>query len=228
MRDLVEAALSFPTVVFTITTIFFFGFWVVATLLGAGVNALDDLDFDFDTDVDADLDVDVDADVDVDSDGSGGLLRSALAFLGITGMPILISVNLLSIFSWLTSLIMMTIIGDVSGGAAVIVGLLVLGGSFLGGGFVTGRIAHRFAHVFVPTLAIRRRHLVGSACTITTQHVTAEFGQAEVRDDEGGSLIVQVRCAKANDLGAGDRALIFDLDADSGVFQISPDKSLAP
>lgn len=229
MREFADVALSFPTAVFTISTIFFLGFWVVTTLLGAGVNALDDLDFDLDAEVDVDVDLDTDVDTDLDADGDGGgFLRSALAFLGITGMPILISINLLSIFSWLISLIMMTIIGDVSGGVAVLVGLLVLGGSFLGGGFFTGRIARRFAHVFVPTLALRRRQLVGSACTITTQTVSAEFGQAEVRDDEGGSLIVQVRCAKANELGAGDRALIFDLDADTGVFHISPDKSLAP
>ena len=45
---------------------------------------------------------------------------------------------------------------------------------------------------------------------------------------EGGSLIVQVRCTKFNDLTSGDRALIFDLDRDSGEFQISPDRSLAP
>jgi len=109
-----------------------------------------------------------------------------------------------------------------------LVGVPVLLGSFLFSGFVTGRIARKFAHVFVPTLALRRRQLVGSTCTITTQKVTADFGQAEVRDEEGGSLIVQVRCPKTNDLTSGDTALIFDLDTDSGVFTISPDKSLAP
>ncbi len=226
MREFLDTAFSFPTVVFTLSTIFFLGFWVVSTVLGAGMNSLDDLDFDFDSDVDVDVDFDAETDLDVEGDGS--ILRGALEFLGITGMPLLISVNLLSLFSWFVSLVAMTVLGGPNSAISWLVGIPVLIGSFLVGGFVTGRIAKKFAHVFVPTLAIRKRQLVGSACTITTQRVTADFGQAEVRDDEGGSLLVQVRCAKANELGAGDRALIFDLDADTGVFQISPDASLAP
>ena len=58
--------------------------------------------------------------------------------------------------------------------------------------------------------------------------MTGTFGQAEVRDAEGGSLIVQVRCDKANDLASGDRVLIFDLNKQTGEFHVSPDRSLAP
>ena len=225
MREFLDTAFSFPAVVFTVSTIFFLGFWVVSTLIGAGMNSLDDLDLDFDSDVDADFD----ADTDLDLDGEGsGILRGALEFLGVTGMPLLISINLLSLFSWVFAMIAMTILGGPDSAISWLLGIPVLIGSFLLGGFLTGRIARKFAHVFIPTLAIRKRQLVGRACTITTQRVTADFGQAEVRDDEGGSLLVQVRCNKANELGAGDRALIFDLDAESGVFQISPDKTLAP
>jgi len=230
MGEFLDTAFSFPTLIFTVSTIFLLGFWVVSTVLGAGMNSLDDLDFDFDSDVDVDVDfdsLDTDGDVDLDSDG-GGVLRGALEFLGITGMPLLISLNLLSLFSWFVSLVAVTLLGGPDSSISWLVGFPVLIGSFLAGGFATGRIAKKFSHVFIPTLALRQRELVGSVCTITTQRVTAEFGQAEVRDEEGGSLLLQVRCSKTNDLTAGDRALIFDLDVDSGVFQISPDTSLAP
>jgi hypothetical protein len=227
MREFLDTAFSFPAVVFTVSTIFFLGFWVVSTVIGAGMNSFDDVDFDFDSDVDVDVDFETDPDLDADSDG-GGLLRGALEFLGITGMPLLISINLLSLFSWALTMIGMTLVGGPNGTIGWVLGIPVMIASFLVAGFATGRIARKFAHVFVPTSAARRREFVGSICTITTQHVTAVFGQAEIRDDEGGSLIVQVRCSKDNDLGAGDRALIFDLDTVSGVFQISPDKSLAP
>lgn len=220
MSDVVDLAFSLPTVIFTITTIFFLGFWVITTVLGAGVDALDDFDLDFDADIDAD--------VDLESSGSNGLLQGALEFLGIAGMPVLLALNLISLFAWVMSMIVMAAAGEVSGGAAVATGLLVFAGSFLFGGFVTGRIAQRFSHVLVPTFALKRRELVGKSCVLTTQRVSADFGQAEVRDDEGGSLIVQIRCTKENELGAGDRALIIDLDADGGVFHISPDPSLAP
>lgn len=226
MREFVDTALSFPTMVFTITTIFFLGFWIVTTLIGAGVNSLDDFDFDFDSDADIDVDLDADVDLDVEGDSSNGLVRSALEFLGIAGMPILISVNLLSLFAWFISMVLVTVLGG--GTLAWLLSIPVLIASFLIGGFLTGRIAKRFAYVFVPTTAARNKQFVGSGCTITTQRVTTNFGQAEVRDDEGGSLIVQVRCPKDNDLTAGDRALIFDLDSATGFFQVAPDKNLVP
>ena len=74
---------------------------------------------------------------------------------------------------------------------------------------------------------IQRVHDQVRDASAFTDRVTAEFGQAEVRDDEGGSLLVQVRCRHDNDFRSGDRALIFDLDRDTGEFQISADRSLA-
>lgn len=229
MQDFLDIAFSFPTVVFTVSTILFLGFWTVTSLIGAGADAFEDLDFDFDADTDIEIDPGIDTDLDV-SGGSGGsnsLLRSALEFLGITNMPLLLALNLESLFAWLTSVILMTILGGADGFLGGIVGIGVLIVSFLAGVFVTTRIGRRWAHVFRPTHALRQRELVGSVCTVTTERVSGEFGQAEVRDAEGSSLIVQVRCTKENDLTSGDRALIFDLDTDSGVFTISPDKSLA-
>lgn len=213
MQNVIDTAVSFPAVIFTVSTLFFLGFWVATTLLGAGINSLDDFDFDFDGD----------ADTDVSSENSGGLLRASLEFLGITGMPILLALNLLSIFGWATIMVAMTVVGD---GRGPLVGALLAVGAFLIGGFVTGRIAERFDNVFIPTPAIRRQQLVGRVCTITTTKVTATFGQAEVRDDEGGSLVIQVRSDEANALGAGDRALIFDLDREAGVFQVSADTGI--
>ena len=226
MREFLELAFSFPSVVFTVSTLLLLGFWLVSTFAGAGMSALDDFGFETDVDLDVDLDVDTDVDVSVDSD-SAGLLRGALDFLGITGMPLLIALNLLSLLSWVFAMVAAVILRGSDNSVPVLLAIVVLLASFLLAGFLTGRFARRLSHVFVPTLAARRKHFVGSACTITTQRVTTDFGQAEVRDEEGGSLIVQVRCAKSNDLQAGDRALIFDLDASSGVYHVSPDKSLA-
>ncbi len=217
MQDVIDTAVSFPAVIFTVSTVFFLGFWLATTLLGAGINSLDDFDFDFDGD--ADLDVDAE----VSGENSGGLLRASLEFLGITGMPILLALNLLSIFSWATVMIALTLVG---GDANPLVGLLFAVGAFLLGGFITGRIAKRFDNVFLPTPAIRREQLVGRMCTITTTKVTTTFGQAEVRDDEGGSMVIQVRSEGENALSTGDRALIFDLDRDEGVFQVTADTGL--
>lgn len=221
MDDFFDIAFSLPTVVFTVSSILFLGFWMLTSLIGAGADAFDDLDIEFDADTDIELDAGGDA------TSSSGVVRSALEMLGITHMPLLLALNLESLIAWLMSMIFMTIFSGVDGILGGIVGLAVLIVSFLIGVMITTAIGRRWAHVFRPTYALRQRELVGSVCTITTGRVTADFGQAEVRAGDGGSLIVQVRCAKENDLTSGDRALIFDHDITNGVFSISPDKSLA-
>lgn len=219
MQDFLEIAFSFPTVVYTVLSIFLIGFWTVTTLVGAGADALEDFDFD--------LDAETDVDVEVSGESSVGLLRTALEFLGVGNMPLLLALGLESLVAWLTSIILVTVIGDISGLAGTIVGVLILIGSLLLGVVVTTYIGRRYAHVFQPTYAAKQREFVGSICTITTDKVTADFGQAEVRDDEGGSLLLQVRCRHDNDYRSGDRALIYDLDRETGEFHISADRSLA-
>lgn len=221
MSEFTNNLVSFPAVIFTVSSLFFLGFWVVTTLIGSGFDSLGELDLDFDTDVDVDLDVDGGADL--DSDSGSGFLRSAMEFLGITGMPILLALNLLSIFAWALSMIAMTVIGEVSGTSRLLIGLVVAAASLVGARFLTNRIATRLEPVFIPTRALRRGDLVGSTCTVTTLKVTDTFGQAEVRTAEGDSLVVQVRCDEANELTAGSRTLIFDVDEDSEIFRVSAD-----
>lgn len=242
MGQFIDIIFSFPTIVFTISTVILLGFWTVMALFGAGMNALDDLDFDFDMDTDIEVDAGVgetDLDLDagtgeadagemVDSSGGGGLVRSLAHLLGLTSMPLLLALNLESLFAWLTSVVATAVLGHSDGTIALLGGLVILVASVAVGVAVTRAIGAQFAYVFTPTRALRQSELVGAVCEITTQRVTADFGQAEVRDAEGASLIVQVRCAKPNDLSSGDRALIFDLDSETGLFSVSPDRSLAP
>lgn len=226
MKDFLDIAFSFPTVIFTVASIFLLGFWTVTTLIGAGADALDDLDLDFDTDTD----VDVDVDTEIEPSGDANILRGALKFLGVTGMPLLIGLNLFSLGAWFTSVVAISALDPVglSGAARTIAGFVVLILAVLVGSAITRLVGRRFAHVFKATYAHKQREFVGQIATITTSSVSATFGQAELRDEEGASLIVQVRCAKSNDLTTGDRALVFDLDPETGEFQVSPDTGLAP
>lgn len=218
METFVDTALAFPTVVFTVLLVVSLGVWLVSTVFGAGFDALD-----------IDLPGDVDADVDVDGGEGGGLLRGAFDLLGITGMPVMLGLVLVSLTGWVASMLVMgTVFSDVDGLTLVVVGVAVLIASLVVASLVTGVVNRRYSHVFVPTLAMRNRDLVGRVCTVTTQRVSATFGQAEVRDDEGGSLLVQVRCQADNDLTAGDRVLIYDLESADGTFMVSPDRSIVP
>ena len=222
MQDFLESAFAFPTVIYTVLSIVLIGFWTLTTLIGAGADAFEDVDFDFDADTDVDLDVDVSGGAE-----STGLVRSALEFLGVGNMPLLLALGLESLLAWLTSIILVTLVGDVTGATGTVVNIAILIGSLLLGVWATTWFGRRYAHVFRPTHAAKQREFVGSVCTITTDKVTEGFGQAEVRDDEGGSLLLQVRCRHENDFRSGDRALIYDLDRETGEFHISADRSLA-
>lgn len=224
MSDFFDIIFSFPTVIYSVTTVVFVGFWTITTLLGVGADALDGLDFD--VDLDADLDVDVDADLELGAEA--GLLASALNFMGLTRVPLLLGLSLLSLFAWLASALAIAVLGNPSGAAGTVIGIAIFIAAFLVGVVATNVIGKRLEGVFKSGDSLKNRDLVGTTCQITTSKVTGDFGQAEVRTEDGGSLIVQVRCAKPNELGVGDHALIFDLNNVNGVFQIAPDRMPAP
>lgn len=234
MQDFIEIATSIPTVVFSVLLTISLGFWIVMSIFGVGADALGDFDVDLDVDVDVDLDVGGGDSLDVDSGDigasgdAGGALGSVLNFLGITSMPLLIGLNLFLLFAWMASMIAMTVLNGLGDTGRLIAALPVFVAAVFVGSSITRSIGRRFQHIFRPTQALRHSHLVGSICTITTQRVSSDFGQAEVRDEEGGSLIIQVRCGRSNDLVAGTRALIIDLDRERGTFELSPDPGLVP
>ncbi len=227
METFLTNVVSFPAVIFTVTSWLFLGFWVATTLLGSGFDAFGDVgDFEIDVDSSTELSTDTDLGGDIDTEvdaSSSGLVRSAMEFLGISGMPLLLALNLLSIFAWAISMIALIFMDGLEGTGRFGAGVAVFFGALWLAGQLTGRIGGRLEPVFIPTRALRRGDLVGSICTVTTLKVTDSFGQAEVRTAEGDSLTVQVRCDDANELTAGSRTVIFDVDQDSEVFLVSAD-----
>ena len=87
---------------------------------------------------------------------------------------------------------------------------------------MAGRVGNVLLPILVQTKHIRRRDLIGRLCTVQTGRVDANFGQAEVVDDERSTHLIQIRCEVDNDLRTGMRALIVDVD-DDGRFVVSPD-----
>ena len=121
----------------------------------------------------------------------------------------------------------MEIIGSRTTWVLASLGLIVFVVSLLVGLVLAGFLAKPLAPLFVAEPAQKRADFVGRMCVVRTQKVTSSFGQAEVTDKEGATLLVQVRCDEPNDFGAGDEAIIFALDDDAEVFQITRDQDLA-
>lgn len=207
MSDFLDAIVAWPTVVFTVLVGVSFGFWIVSTVLGFGLDSLD---------------IDVDGDV----DGDSGSFGSFLDVFGLAGVPIVITLSLASLIGWFTSLVIMEIIGSRTTWVLASLGLVVFVVSLLVGLVLAGFLAKPLAPLFVSVPAQKRADFVGRTCVVRTQKVTSSFGQAEVTDAEGATLLVQVRCDEPNDFGAGDEAIIFALDDEAEAFQITRDPDL--
>jgi len=151
--------------------------------------------------------------------GFGGLQRA----LGLGGVPITVAVSLVIAFAWFSALA-----GDQlrQGGNG---GLLLLGAT--AGGWLGARVLvwplRRIMPAPVPPPS--RRDFVGRACVIRTGRVGPDFGQAEVRAEDGAAAIVQVRQSTeeargvGSTLTAGAAALIYDYDAEGEFFRVMPD-----
>ncbi|MEM9520096.1 MAG: hypothetical protein AAGA37_12300 [Actinomycetota bacterium] len=207
MSDFFDAIVAWPTVVFTVLVGVSFGFWLVSTLIGFGLDTLD---------------LDADGDLDADS----GSFGSFLDVFGLAGVPIVFTLSIASLFAWITSLVIMEIIGSRTTWVLVALGAIVFVGSLLVGLLLAGLVAKPLAPLFVTEPAQKRADFVGRTCVVRTEKVTDAFGQAEVTDSEGATLLVQVRCDEPNDFGSGDEAIIFALDDEAETFQITREPDL--
>lgn len=196
MADFVDSAVSFPAVIWTVALGVSVGYWLLSTALAG------------------------DGDVEVDAEG-GGFSSGVADALGLGHAPISIVVTILSAIGWLVTMLAVSAVGSTS--AAVGVGLLIA--SLLVAAPVTGRLSRVLAPLFADNQGIDRDHLIGRICTVRTGRVDADFGQAEVIDAEGAAHVIQARCLRANELTAGSKALVVDVEA--AVFIIDPDLSWA-
>ena len=213
MSELIEIALSFPTVVFTVLVLVSVGYWLVSAMFGFAGDVAAELDID--------ADFDIDGDTDFGSDVAGGsLIASSIAgTMGLHLVPVSVSLTVLSLAAWLASVAAVVLLdGRITGWLVVLLALAI---PFYLGMLVAGRVARWISPVFATQRAERHDDLIGRIATIHTGRVDASFGQATVRNNKGDEHLIQVRCSVENDLKAGDRALLVDVD--DGVFTISTD-----
>ena len=197
MEEFVEAATEFPTVLFTVALAGSLLFFTLTSLLGFGADGLE-----FEAEV-----------------GGDDLFSN----LGLAGVPIAVTATLVSLFSWFASFLMMSLVGDRSNSLLIVIGIVVIVVSVIVGTLAASIVSRPVSKVFTAGAGRKRGDLSGQLCTITTLKVTDSFGQAEVADPGGGSLLVQVRCHAENELTSGDQALIFDHDTGTDTYLVSAD-----
>ncbi|HEX8344598.1 MAG TPA: hypothetical protein VF657_07600 [Actinoplanes sp.] len=196
MGGFFEAALSFPTVLFTPLLVVVVGYWLVVIAGGA------------DSDTGAGDGGSGDGD-----GGSGGAGDGVLAVVGLGGVPPAVVLSLLIAFAWF---------GSLAGSQLPAPRFLVLAAALAAAWIVT-RLAVLVLRKALPTGAEpSRADFVGLTAVVRTGRVTATFGQAEVHAPDGSSALVQVRQAGNDDLRGGTVALLYDFDADGEFFWVVP------
>ncbi|GAA4896847.1 OB-fold-containig protein [Streptomonospora salina] len=211
MNGLLEASLAFPTVLFSFLLLVVVGYWLFVVL---GAVDTDILDFD------AELD-----------SGSAGGLGGALGAVGLGGVPVTVVLSLMIAVAWFVSLVGTVLIDSLSDTSPLMIalGLVVLVAAVVIAWGVTSAIAMGVRAFLPPERQSRGADFVGRTCVVRTGRVDRDFGQAEISAGEGSSSLIEVRTIGDERLTSGSTALIFDYDADAGVYRVTPfDSALDP
>ncbi|MFZ2266426.1 MAG: hypothetical protein WAV95_02500 [Azonexus sp.] len=200
MTSFYDAAISFPTAIYTTLLGVVMVYWLLA-LVGI-------VDFES-TNLDIDSDLHADAHVDEISD-----LASYLVALGLNGVPFSVVFTLLTVFAWTTTclaamwllpLVPTTLLRTVAG-------LGVLLGGFALALPLTARMIRPMRGLFVTHTAMSNAALVGQTCRVLTSSVDEKFGRAEVAT-RGAGVNIKVWAETPNSLSKGSTARILEHDA---------------
>jgi hypothetical protein len=196
MSAFLAAALSLPTVVFTVLLGFFL-IYALLTLVGA-------LDIEW---LDGILGVD-----DVADGGHESILEGSLQALGVAGIPLTLFGGVSCVFAWMLSFASMQFLPS---NALVQVGVGL--GSAVAGVLAGAITVRPFRRLFITPDGPHRKELVGKICTIRSLAVTDRTGTADV-----GDLVAEVRCFRENELTIGSKAIVYDYDSKENAYHVGP------
>jgi len=208
MVSFLDAAVAFPTAIFT-TLLGVVAFYWVLALVGL---------VDFDS---GDMGVDTDADL-----GNPDLssLAGLLAAVGLHGVPFTIVASLLVLLSWTLSCMgAMWLLALLPGNIPVYVGgtLLALASVSLAVP-IAARIVKPLRGLFVTHGAISNASLVGQHCKVLTQTVDEKIGRAEV-SQRGANINIRVWAQSPNPMARGSLARIVAYEEKSARYRIEAD-----
>ncbi|MFD7860785.1 hypothetical protein [Streptomyces sp. NPDC057682] len=201
MREFLDAALSFPTVLFSAALVVVIAFWLLVL-----VGAADHHSFD--------------ADLDAHAAGIGGVPVTL-------SVSVMVAVGW---FISLTGAVLLHH-SDAAGTLRAVLACAVLAGALLVSWAVVRLLVRHFRRFFPDQPPPSRQDFLGRVCTIRTGSVGTDFGQAEVAAADGSTAIVQVRQLRPDDaeFTAGSPGLLYAYDEDGEFFWVSPyDRALDP
>ncbi len=215
MNELLHESFRLVNFPFTVLILIVMIYWLLV-MLGA-------LGGEHGSEVDHDLETDFDAEHHVEGHHhghheGGSLWSSALKFVNLGEVPVMIVLSVLVLTSWTFSMVANHYW---TGGSS----LLAL--AFLGVNFVVTIIITRYVTMPLKPLfrAINKQYdkpveLIGAPGKILTTEANGEFGQGEITTD-GAPLLINVRVLNNETLRRGDLAVVVREDKENRIFYIT-------
>ncbi|PKO28374.1 MAG: ubiquinone biosynthesis protein [Betaproteobacteria bacterium HGW-Betaproteobacteria-9] len=208
MDRLIDAAIGYPTAIFTALLLVVLVYWLLA-LVGW---------VDFES---SGIDVELQADGDP---GEISTLAGYVVAMGLSGVPFSIVLSVLVLVSWTLSCLagewLMPLVPTLPLHIAVGTGVLLL--SVALAIFVTALMVRPLRGLFVTHQAMGNASLVGQTCTVMSQRVDQRSGHAEVAQ-RGAGIQIRVWTPDDNRLTKGDAAVILAYDETANGYRIEPE-----
>ena len=212
MDRFVDAALSYPTTIFTVLLLVVVVYWLLA-LVGF---------VDFES-------TGLDLEVELQADGDPGELSTLAGYavaMGLHGVPFSIVVSILVLLSWtLCCLAGQWVLAGLGSGiifwvSGTVILLLSLAASIP----LTALLIRPMRGLFVIHHAIGNASLVGQTCVVLSQRVDERFGRAAVQQ-QGAHIHIRVWMHPPQTLVKGDQALIMAYDETTRHYLVRPSPS---
>lgn len=190
MREVLDASLEFPTLVFTALLAIAGCMWLLS-LVGA---------------------------IDLEIDAADGLLDDALEPLELSEVPATVLLTLFALAGWFVSVLTSVFLLDELSGTTLVIWSIVVGvGAAVAALAAVAWLSPKLARIFVTTTAPSKRALLGRIAEVRSATVTESAGRGEATWPDGTVSTVDLRTTAGagvapGELKRGDHALLVDWD----------------
>jgi len=156
-----------------------------------------------------------------DAHSDAGFWAGVLSFFHVGQMPLMMIISIMVLSMWTFSLLANHYINPAH---AALLGMGLLAANFILSLMVLKVTGAPVARVF---LALDRdvnapAEVIGQVCRVLSCADTARLGQAEVPNDKGSPLLLNIRTLSGKSVRAGDKAIVVDRDPQTGVYLVTP------
>lgn len=203
MNDFLQTTLTLPTLAYSIVLAVCVVYWLLAATGLLDADSLDGL---------------LGGDGDSNGDVSG--VAAMFAKLGLSGVPVMIVLTVLSFIGWLgTYFVQLLLLQHLPTTLRVLAGLGVAVAMLVPGVFATSVLLRPLSRLLLRLRPPVEPSILGRTAIVSTPSVDAGYGQATV-DDGGAGLVLQIRHAQEGRFRRGDRVVLIEYLAEQHAYRV--------